>query len=309
MKKYTFIVVIIFYAIFTLLEFKFQPVPAYCDGYWYIKVAQNIANGKGMVEDIVLYHFPRIEKMKKFPHPIGNYWNPLNSIILAGFYKIFGITNYTSRLAAFIIDLIVVLTIFFIAKKLFSDDLFIAIFSSLIYIVHYYSLTLRAFSGLPETYTTLFLVPALYFLYLSLTKRWDYVILSSLFGGLSYLSRNESGIYVILLLVLFILRKKYKENFRWFLTGILIFLITVSWWEIRNFVIFGKYTGEMKKNLLLCNEFFDYMCFNKQWTIKEWLSDGIMNVVIRKFASLHYKIDSFISIVHWIVGTFLFYPL
>lgn len=299
------------YFVVSMVNFRFKITPASCDGYWYIKVAENIAKGKGLVEDVVMVHFPRLKKLKEFPHPIGSYWNPLNSILLAGFYKVFGISLNTTDFAVLVIDFLIVTLMFIFGIKLtFSVTLSFLI--SLIYIVHPYALSLRGLAGLPETYTTLFMLPAYYFFYLAVTKDYKYIIPSSFFGGLSYLSRNESGLYIVFLILWVILFMKDKDKsyrLKFFILGSTIFLLVVLPWEIRNYLVFGKYTNQMKRNLLLCNEFFDYLCFDKQWTIKEWLSGGIINVLIRKLASLHYKLDLFVETVSWPITVFFIFGL
>jgi len=300
----------IFYSIITIIHFKFQILPAYCDGYWYLKVAENIAKGKGLVENVIIVHFPRIEKLKEFPHPIGSYWNPLNSIVLAGFYKIFGISVKTNNLAIFFIDLLIVLLIFILGTKL-TNDITVSFFASFVYIIHPYSLSLRGLAGLPETYTTLFMFPAYYFLYLATIKDYKYIVLSSIFGGLSYLSRNESGLYILFLLLwsIFFVNKDKNYKLKFFVLGLIGFLAVAMPWEIRNYLVFGKYTNQMKRNLFLCNEFFDYLCFDKQWTIKEWLSNGVANIVVRKIASLHYKLDAFVDTISWPLLIFFVFGL
>ena len=299
----------LFYLMISFFYFRISDI-AHCDGYWYLKLAENIAKGHGLIENIVLYFYPKLPILDKFPHPVGVYWNPLNSIILSGIYKIFGISEFTSRLGVLIIDGLVVFFMYFLCIKLYPDNKWIAFFSSVIFIIHPFTLGMRGLSGMPESYDLFFITMFCYFLYKSITINEKYFLLSGLLGGLSYLSRNE-GLWTFPTMILTFLSVKYiiknNQNINWkmLVLGILIFLITISPWEIRNRILFGNQANIMKKNLLLTTEYFDIWKYGKVFSFKEYISSGFTNIILRRIASFYYKSITFMDILTWPLGLFL----
>lgn len=297
-----------FYLIVSFWYFSFSGI-AHCDGYWYLKLAENIACGKGLIEDVVVYFYPKHPILEKFPHPVGTYWNPLSSIILAGIYRIFGISTFTSRLGVLVIDAFVIVFIFLFFSKFYSQNIWIAIVSSIIFIIHPFVLSMRGVSGLPESYDLLFITLFCYFTYKSLDGNDKNLLLAGLFGGLSYLSRNE-GIWTLPTMVCVFLLSKYfikKKNLKlkMLVFGVIVFILTISPWEVRNILIFGLKANEMKRNLLLAIEYFDVWKYGKIFSLKEYFSLGFTNLVLRRIAAFYYKAITFMDIISWPLGMFI----
>ncbi|MFN3966708.1 MAG: ArnT family glycosyltransferase, partial [Endomicrobiia bacterium] len=310
-KKDCFLLIgfLLFYLLISFLYFRISDI-AHVDGFWYLKLAENIAKGNGLIENVTLYFYPKLPILKKFPHPIGVYWNPLNSIILSGIYKIFGISEFTSRLGVLIIDALVLIFIYWLCIKLYPENKWIAFFSSMIFILHPFILGMRGLSGMPESYDLFFITLFCYFLYKSITVSEKYFLFSGLFGGLAYLSRNE-GIWtlptmiVTFLLVKYAIKNNQKIHWKFLLVGIIIFLITISPWEIRNRILFGNQANIMKKNLLFTTEYFDLWRYGKVFSFKEYISSGFTNLVLRRIASFYYKSITFMDMLTWPLGLFL----
>ncbi len=76
----------------------------------YVSVARNIANGKGIVKNFV---FPvEINFFKKLPVP--EFFHPPGyPLILAGFFKLFGISDFTALLPSYLSYFILIVVFFF----------------------------------------------------------------------------------------------------------------------------------------------------------------------------------------------------
>lgn len=304
--------ILVLYLIVSFWYFGFSGI-AHCDGYWYLKLAENIARGRGFVEDVVVYFYPKHPILEKFPHPVGGYWNPLSSMILACIYKIFGISDFTSRLGVLIIDAFIVIFIFLFFSKFYPQNVWIAIISSIIFIIHPFVLSMRGVSGLPESYDLFFITLFCYFTYKSIEKNDRYFLLAGLFGGLSYLLRNE-GIWTLpTMIIVFVLSryfiKKRNLNWRMLIFGIIIFILTISPWEVRNILIFGSQANEMKRNLLFSVEYFDLWTYEKIFSLKEYVSSGLTNLLLRRIAAFYYKAITFIDILTWPLGMFILWGI
>ncbi|MBA4317462.1 MAG: hypothetical protein C0412_03590 [Flavobacterium sp.] len=315
-KKVIFAMIVflaMFYLVASLWQFRISGI-AHVDGYWYLKVAENFAQGKGLVENIAIYFYPKHPVLETFPHPIGVYWNPLNAIIVGGIYKFFGISDFTSRLGVLLIDGFIVFFIFWLCLKIYPQNRWIAFISSLIFIIHPFTLGQRGISGMPESYDLFFITLFCYFLYKSIDKSDKYFPIAGLFGGLAYLSRNE-GLWALPTMVAVFLTVKYvlknpgtlMPRWKMLVFGCAVFVMTISPWEIRNRILLGSSAGEMKKNLLLTTEFFDVWTFDKVFSLKEYLSTGFVNIVLRRFAAFYYKSITFIDMLTWPLGIFILF--
>ena len=61
--------------------------PGYMDAYYYFHVAANLADGRGLVEDIVWNYLAPVDAI---PHPSNLYWMPLTSFVAAPAMAVFG---------------------------------------------------------------------------------------------------------------------------------------------------------------------------------------------------------------------------
>jgi hypothetical protein len=296
------ILLIIIYLVVTFWKISFTPFNAHADGLWYLKVAENVATGKGLVENVVWHFYPRLPVLKEFPHPVGTYWNPLDSIIIASFYKIFGISIMSGRLPAILMDALMVLFILWFFSSVFPDNLWIPSLSALIYIIHPIPLDMRALSGVPETFDIFFITFSCFFMFKALTSKGTYAILSGFFGGLAYMSRNEGlwtlgMIVLVYLYVRFILCKNVPGKTLIF--GIAAFIITIAPLEIRNYSVFGSHAHEMKRHLSRITEFWDVWVFDFENKLGTVYGSDFVNFIVRKFSSYYYKAETIIDLVTW----------
>ena len=80
----------------------------------YISIARNIVNGKGIVRNFIYpidIHFFEKLPIPEFHHPPGY------PLIVAGFFKLFGVTDFAALLPSYLSYFILIILLFFFAKK------------------------------------------------------------------------------------------------------------------------------------------------------------------------------------------------
>jgi len=306
-----FIFTISLYVVLSLWKIHVSPFPTSGDACWYDMVARNLAQGRGLIEDCVWYFSIPFTSVS---HPIGNLFNPLVPIILAGFYKAFGVSDFVGCLPVFIMDGILCAALFLFCWNRFQS-LTIATFSSLIFTVHKFLFTLRGSGGIPESFLMFFLTLCCFALIWAWEgRRWHYLTAAAL-GGLAYLSRNEGGHALAVTALLF----AYKEIWLpWrsgtkmcrstFLIGLgipLLFGLVVSPWEIRNHWLYGSYANAAKYNFFLSREYQDIWSYSQTFSLGQFIELGWLKIFSIFFTSYYYKLESFIEATSWPILLFL----
>lgn len=79
--------------------------PGYFDAYYYYHVAQNMAAGRGMVEDLVWNYLDQSPVAMQIPHPSHLYWMPLTTWVAWAGMRLFGglLGELRAALAPFIL--------------------------------------------------------------------------------------------------------------------------------------------------------------------------------------------------------------
>ncbi len=215
----------------------FLPFPALDDPAFYLKVAENLAQGRGLVIDAIWNYqtvFPAIE------HPSNEHWMPLPSLVMAPFFALFG-SSYAlgQTIGAFFGALIVPITWFTCERALpvlgrwRGATFFTCLLVSFNPLLVYQSVTVDS-----AVYFTVFCSLAI--LLASQSERS--LALSGVVGvliGLAYLSRTEG--LILLGVALFWTWRHYEGAVRWrhgaaILAGALMLMAP---WFARNALTFG----------------------------------------------------------------------
>lgn len=154
--------------------------------------------------------------------------HPVHIYLTAPIVKLFGLSDFTTRLSGAMIGVLSVLVIFYLTRILFKNDL-TAILSALFLAVSPYHLHFSR--GLWEVnFALFFFILGLLMFYLALYKKNWLINISFLSFGTSILSYHSSKIIIpslVLILIAFYFRdlRKLSSNFY---TGILIFAVFIA---------------------------------------------------------------------------------
>ena len=304
--KESIIAILLLAVIFCLSCYlKFSPGmkwPGY-DASEYHYVAKNIVAGNGLEVNVAGQFYPRPPSVK---HKIIPFHMPLNYYLLAASYKLFGINSPGggvgcavggARGAAVILDFILGLAVFFVAKRLSGQDILAAFFASAIYMTHTTTLSARSSGGAAAGFAMFFGFFFAWFAYKSIENPVNFIP-AGIFGALSYLIRNE-GLFTIagLIAVYFFALKTHgkKKLLPYFLAGTFIIVATFVLWEVRNYSLFGHSAAASRYNMMFGRDYYDMWRYYPEpssvWNfVSEYLKIGLPKIIITKIQSYHYKI-------------------
>lgn len=229
------------------------------DGSYVLHVAENLARGRGFVEDI-LWNY--LDQPAGLPHPSNLYWMPLQSILVAPFYLVFGISYHVAQIPFILLSSLLPLVTFYLARKMFSRDDYAwaaAIFTAFSGFYTIYWVT-------PDSFTPFALVASIGLFFIARgveSHAARYFFAAGIFAALSHLSRADGVFLLAVTPIALILHK--PRNPRYLLLStfyvLLGYLLLMSPWFARNYIALGTpYPSAGTKTLWLLNydELFRY---------------------------------------------------
>jgi len=195
------------------------------DEYEYFNMVKNFLSGRGLIVG---------ETLKSFRPP-------LYPLFLSLFYGS-GCSLITIRIIQAIISSFTVLLIYITGKKIFDEK--IGFISAIISTVYPFFIFYTGFL-LTETLFVFLVVISIYFYILTLESnkyKIKYLIQCGIYSGLSSLCRpTMEPFFLIFLLFLLMGKENFKIKIKKILLSSLFFILTLSPWIIRNYVIFKKF--------------------------------------------------------------------
>lgn len=213
------IVLILFY-----WEFSLNPYQIFSDAAKFSNIARQLIAGRGYVTDFSFFS----EDVSRYGLPIRAYWiPPIMPLAIAGFFEIFGISDLSVIATSATFHLFLVLTTYFLGKKLWGR--LVGILGALVVAFNVNFLE-YAVTGASETLFTFEMILAVYLFILR--KKWGNILGFVTLVAL-YFTRPQAFIYIAgLILFWLLLRFPVKKAVLYFVgltgLGILIdlFLLT-----------------------------------------------------------------------------------
>jgi len=195
------------------------------DEYEYFNMVKNFLSGKGLI----------VGEMLKSFRP------PLYPLFLSLFYGM-GCSLITIRIIQVIISSFTVLLIYITGKKIFGEK--VGFISAIISVLYPFFIFYTGFI-LTETLFIFLIVVTIYFYILTLeSDKYEikYLIQCGIYSGLSSLCRPTiEPFFLIFLLFLLMEKANFKIKIKKILIASSFFILTLSPWIIRNYVIFKKF--------------------------------------------------------------------
>ena len=170
----------------------------------YVSVARNIVNGKGIVRNFIypidINFFEKLP-IPEFHHPPGY------PLLIAGFFKLFGISDFVALLPTYLSYFLLIPLLFFFIKKYL--DMKTAVLASILILFNKEILELSLVALTEIFYTFVFL---LFFIVLVNAKKSRTVFIAGLLLGVSQLIRKSFYPFLIPLFIYFFF---YHREFRW----------------------------------------------------------------------------------------------
>jgi 4-amino-4-deoxy-L-arabinose transferase-like glycosyltransferase len=197
----------------------------------YVSIARNIVNGQGIVKDSILpleVNFFKQLPIPEFMHPPGY------PLIIAGFFKLFGVSDFVALLPSYLAYFILILLVFYFVKKYVNTKT--AIMATIILIFNKEILNYSSIALSEEVYTAVFF---LFFILIIRANSLGAIFFSGVILGVSHLIREN--IYPFFIPMLFFLYF-YPDLLRWKKMGLFIIglLIPISFIISRNYLMTGE---------------------------------------------------------------------
>lgn len=248
--------------------------PTIGDSYWHFLVGKSFLTPNWTVLPFTDNYWHGINKAFYI-----QFRPPLFNLILGFTFSIFGASFMIAKLLVVLFTTSILLPIYLIAKRLYDEKC--AIYSSILLITInscFLSLTFEVLVYPAGAYFAL----CLFYLYLK--REWNYVAVLS---ALSYLT-HPSSVIMILSLILFELIKNRKVIFEviknrniqirvQYFYSLFIFILIISPWFIRNYLIFGEPFYTCSKYAPFYRKWEDHWILNPP-TLKQYLA-FILNLV------------------------------
>ena len=197
----------------------------------YVSIARNIVDGKGIVKDSIIpleINFFKKLPIPEFMHPPGY------PLIIAGFFKVFGVSDFIALLPSYLSYFILILLCFYFVKKYVNTKT--AIVAAIILIFNKEILDYSCIALSEEVYTAVFFF---FFILAIRAKSLGAIFFAGIILGVSHLIREN--IYSFFIPMLFFLYF-YPDLPRWKKMGLFTIglLIPISFIIIKNYLTIGE---------------------------------------------------------------------
>jgi hypothetical protein len=282
-----FVIIFFIIGIVLRLYFAYSNVhPGITDDSGYITIADNMVDGKGWVEDCIFVfgnHLP-----DNISHNSNDFWMPMTNIILYLFMACFGKSLFVATIPLIISGIAIsYITYKFLAE--FTDN---PVLQQGGFLLAFFLPSLFRESLLPASriFYTLFIIWAFYWLCIGIKRKRFFIILSGIPAALAYLTRND-GILALVSIFIICMFSRDKNIIKYCFLSCLIFVLMVTPWLLRNYILFGQ-TGSINlTTLMFLKSYEELNNIVHDNTFANYLSWGIGNIIISKFRAF-YKILS-----------------
>ncbi len=173
----------------------------------------------------------------------SHHFPPLYPTVLAGFYRIFGFSVETTRLASLTLALLAVAVAYWCTKDLYgrTKGLIAAAVVSLSPV-----LVMTTNKAYAENLTLAIFVLAMWAILKSLERPW-FIVLGAVFAGLGYLTKSSMGYFFIVAGLGGLAWRLHWKGWKVlrdpaYLLAVALFAAMVALWGWRNFTLFGSFS-------------------------------------------------------------------
>ncbi len=226
------LILIIGISVFITEAYFVSKINFIADSAHYADTAENLLQGSGFTLDFLDQYFVKFNSVS---HPLE--WDyPMMSIIIAPFIYFLGKTAFATKLPTMIIGTILFpILVYYLGKEFFDRKIGVLSAVSVLFYAQTFTLSFNGQRDMPFAF---FLLTGIYFFYKGLKDdNTKYFYLMGLFLGLSYLIRPSTLIiFPTVFLIYYLVKKKIELNI---IKGMLLGVLIMSPWLLRNFLIFG----------------------------------------------------------------------
>jgi len=282
--------------------------PGIADPNYYYSLGQSLDEGRGFTLDFVWeYNNPPADIV----HP-ADYWQPLNSIIIAAAFKIGGQSVMVALLPYVLMGALMPLLAYAAARQFGcneSSSLFVAACAG--FLPEFVLNSLRTDTTLPNTWL---LVGATLLLTHAVRKQriWP-LLVAGVLAGLAYLIRSDSAMWFPVMIGTALAYRVWQKGqiTRRLLVGmggaIIVGLLVAAPWLIRNQMLFGTPTTPHLSRMFFLTHHDEHFAYDDDFTLQTLLASQTIPQLVAKrafelLASLKLMIttfDIFLPVAVW----------
>jgi 4-amino-4-deoxy-L-arabinose transferase-like glycosyltransferase len=249
--------------------------PGYMDAYYYYDIAENLYRGRGFTENFIWNYLTVPGAVE---HASNAYWMPLTSVVIWPFFALFGASFFVSQLPEVLISSALAPLAFYLGVDVFGSRRYgwlMALFTII-------SGAFFPYFVLPDNLALFALTSllALVFIYKGLRDSDWYLLPAGAAIGLSYLTRVDGVLLIVVLLVAFSLaRHRWLSPLespppRWWplLLGLAIAGLVVSPWFYLTWLSTGVPFASGGLKVLFLREYNDIFAYARTIDLSYYLN-------------------------------------
>lgn len=272
--------------------------PGYFDAYYYFHVADNMAQGKGIIENVI-WNFLDNPTPGELPRPGNQYWMPMANFIAWAGIAVFGFLGAwrASQIPFIVLSSLLVPFAAWIAWQAWGKKSW-AIAAGL----------LTLFSGfyfvywvVPDNFTPFAVTAAVCFwgLWKAQTEsKWQWWAVAGIGAGLSHLTRID-GVLLVLLIAGFWFFSKPRIFGPAVVSGV-GYVAVVTPWLLRNWLVVGTAFPGGGLQTLWLQRYDEFFAYDPNLSFARYLEWGAGNILAS-------KVDSILTCALVILGSALFF--
>lgn len=265
----------------------------YMDASYAMHVAENLATGRGLVEN-VLWNY--LDRPAGLPHPSNLYWMPLPSLLIAPFFALLGATYRVAQIPFLLLSLPLPLFAFYLSRRVFGRDDYAwasALFTAFsgFYMVYWVS---------PDNFTPFALTASLCIYVMARgieTQSVKYWVAAGMLAALSHLSRADGLLLLAIPPVAMALywRRVGFSNLRSTAVVVAAYLLVMAPWFLRNYITVGTLYPSAGTKTLWLTSYDELFRYADDLTAGRYLAWGMGSILGSKFyaAMLNLLVVSF----------------
>ena len=263
--------------------------PAYPDAYYYATVGERLASGNGLTVDY-LWNLDDLTShsggLGDLPIHANGLWMPLPEIVQVPFIWLFGPTSIAIGLPFWLIGALAAPLAYLIGRDAgFSSS--ISVTAGLLVAV---PAGLTPFVAQPDSFALFMVLGALSLWLCARSMRGDRraFVLGALVVGLATLTRTDGvllGLPFAVVAVRELLRRPPRIGWRPVALGIVVFMLVVSPWLLRQFLVFGA-PFPSSGRLVLATDYSQIFSIAAPPTLDGLIAQGPIDLVLTRFRAL-----------------------
>ena len=281
--------------------------PAPVDACYYYDVGANLAAGRGFTINYVWNYLAGMPS--HLPVPSNEYWQPLVSVILAGFFKVLGTSWATAKFCGALFGSFAAVLCLWYGLRL---GLTLPVAACAAGLLAYQPSLAFASTSDTSVYAGVFVAAALLCAIRGGdSKAWGWWAGAGALAGLAYLTRSDGVLVLICVMATWLYYRCQARRPWWELALCLAcFALPVIPWLIRNVLVFGKPAPVGLLTVALMNRYPDiFSARPEQFTLKAFLEAGLVYQAVSRLLTLHKAGEDLFRLISFVVLPFAAYEL